>query len=666
MLDNVIEEDREKSSEQAEAVSESISLCDFMLGLIANITLDTQGANSDSVEESYLRNYLAVSPNNPDIKTQYNNIIKHAAKSDHPLLTMAYHLMLSDYEILTVALLLAVEKNAMIGRCIAYIQSPIAGSRPTLGLLDSILSQFEQTDRVTASSILLSGRAVEIGLIRILNANVTIPEQTLGLPTPLIIALQGLEAKWPKSRMQVIKRIELPASILEEIKKQATILYQKSDQVLVIRSGSSIEAENIAALIAQIRFQKPLFVEDTTDNLAGLAGYLYLYAATPVFEYDLGPNDNQHIPTIPGYSGPMIIISSQEGVLEYPQGTMLTWITDKPLRHERLELWQKQLPQGAEYQELANEHLHSASRITELSQLAMRIAESDHRSRVEKKDLHRATLLNEGSGLGSLAQLVTNRIPGNALVLGKNTKSELKLLATRCKHRETLSDNLGVTLRSRYQSGVRSLLVGPSGTGKTLAASWLATMLNLPLYRVDLASVSSKYIGETEKNLSRLLNKAEQEEVILLFDEADSMFGKRTEINDANDRFANAQTNYLLQRIETYSGIVLMTSNSRSRFDAAFTRRIDMIIEFQIPKPEERRQLWRCHLGEEHSLTHTQLNQLSAVADLCGGNIRNIVLTASLLAINENRTIQYNDLKEGIKTEYRKLGKKIPVEFTKA
>ena len=214
-------------------------------------------------------------------------------------------------------------------------------------------------------------------------------------------------------------------------------------------------------------------------------------------------------------------------------------------------------------------------------------------------------------------------------------------------------------------SNATVLLRGESGTGKTLAASWLATALNLPLYRVDLASVSSKYIGETEKNLSQLLNKAEQQEVILLFDEADSMFGKRTDINDANDRFANAQTNYLLQRIENYNGIVLMTSNSRSRFDSAFTRRIDMIIEFQSPKPEERRELWRCHLGDNHSLSQTQLNQLSTVADLCGGHIRNIVLTASLLAKNDRRSIEYGDLKEGIKIEYQKLGKKIPIELTK-
>src|SRR5262249_57421353 len=115
----------------------------------------------------------------------------------------------------------------------------------------------------------------------------------------------------------------------------------------------------------------------------------------------------------------------------------------------------------------------------------------------------------------------------------------------------------------------------------------------VPLYRVDLASVTSKYIGETEKNLAQLLARAEQAEVVLLFDEADSLFGKRTDVNEANDRFANAQTNYLLQRIESFDGITLLTSNSRGRFDTAFSRRLDLVIEFPLPGPEERRALWQ-------------------------------------------------------------------------
>lgn len=137
-------------------------------------------------------------------------------------------------------------------------------------------------------------------------------------------------------------------------------------------------------------------------------------------------------------------------------------------------------------------------------------------------------------------------------MLTDNVEQELLQLVTRCQNRESLADKLGVTIQARYQTGVRALFLGTSGTGKTLAASWLATRLGMPLYRVDLASVISKYIGETEANLAKLLAKAEQSEIVLLFDEADALFGKRTDIKDANDRFANSQTNYLLQRIETY------------------------------------------------------------------------------------------------------------------
>jgi SpoVK/Ycf46/Vps4 family AAA+-type ATPase len=175
--------------------------------------------------------------------------------------------------------------------------------------------------------------------------------------------------------------------------------------------------------------------------------------------------------------------------------------------------------------------------------------------------------------------------------------------------------------------------------------------------------VTSKYIGETEKNLAQLLLHAEESGGILLFDEADSVFGKRTEVKESNDRFANAQTNYLLQRIETFDGIALLTSNSRSRFDPAFCRRLDMIVEFPLPGPEERRLLWLSHLGENHRLSHMELNQLAAAADLAGGHIRNAVLTAAILAGDAGRPIEYRDVYAGLADEYRKLNRQAPPDL---
>ena len=175
--------------------------------------------------------------------------------------------------------------------------------------------------------------------------------------------------------------------------------------------------------------------------------------------------------------------------------------------------------------------------------------------------------------------------------------------------------------------------------------------------------MTSKYIGETEKNLSQLLARAEQAEVILLFDEADSLFGKRTDINDANDRFANAQTNYLLQRIENYDGVVVLTSNSQARFDAAFARRLDFIIDFPAPGPDERRALWQSHLGTRTKLTASELNQLAVLVDLNGGQTRNVVLAAAVHARRARREIEFADLLAGIGAEMRKLGRQLPIEL---
>jgi hypothetical protein len=274
-----------------------------------------------------------------------------------------------------------------------------------------------------------------------------------------------------------------------------------------------------------------------------------------------------------------------------------------------------------------------------------------------------AALAEARGGLDALAQPIVDHVPDGALVLPEHLQAELALLAERCGRREDLAAGLGPALRMRYRVGVRALCTGPSGTGKTLACAWLASRLSLPLYRVDLAAVTSKYIGETEKNLAELLARAEAADVVLLFDEADSLFGKRTEIKDANDRFANSQTNYLLQRIETYGGIVLLTANSRTRLDPAFTRRIDMIVEFPLPGPKERRGLWRAHLGGAHDLNQAELNHLAASCTLAGGDIRNVVLTAAVLAKTEGRPICFADIREGVAIEYRKLAKALPPEL---
>jgi SpoVK/Ycf46/Vps4 family AAA+-type ATPase len=210
--------------------------------------------------------------------------------------------------------------------------------------------------------------------------------------------------------------------------------------------------------------------------------------------------------------------------------------------------------------------------------------------------------------------------------------------------------------------GVRVLLVGESGTGKTLAASWLATALGAPLYRVDLAAVMNKYIGESEKNLGALLDQAAANDVVLLFDEADSLFGRRSDRKETGERYANMLTNFLLTRIESHPGLVLLTTNSRERIDAAFTRRLDQILEVPLPGFEEGLRLWHSHLGGRSPGAET-CRTLAAYCELTGGQIRNVVLTAAALASEPEGPLGLGELIEALRGEYRKSGRALPPQI---
>ncbi len=338
----------------------------------------------------------------------------------------------------------------------------------------------------------------------------------------------------------------------------------------------------------------------------------------------------------------------------------MSWKLPVPDATERVALWQELTSDAALAHQLGSAFRHGAARIQGLARAARFQVALGGDERVHASHVAAAGRSGAAADLGSVAELIPDAIDDAAVVLPPQLRADLEALLLRCTGRDTLVDALGEAARTRHRPGVRALFYGPSGTGKTLAVGWLATRLGLPLYRVDLASVTSKYIGETEKNLAQLFARAENAEVVLLFDEADALFGKRTDVKDSNDRYANAQTNYLLQRIESFEGIAILTSNGRARFDSAFSRRLDAVIEFPSPAPEERRAIWLAHLGEEHDVGPPELNRLAAGCDLAGGHIRNAVLVAAARARRRNGPITFEDLARGAVSEYRKLGRQPP------
>ena len=203
------------------------------------------------------------------------------------------------------------------------------------------------------------------------------------------------------------------------------------------------------------------------------------------------------------------------------------------------------------------------------------------------------------------------------------------------------------------------MLYGPPGTGKTLTAALLGKFTNRDVYRIDLSMVVSKYIGQTEKNLGRLFDKAENKDWILFFDEADAIFGKRTNVRDAHDKYANQEVSYLLQRIEAHPGLVILASNFKSNIDTAFSRRFHSIIEYKLPNQHERKQLWESSLPEGIPLAaDVSLDKLASMYEVTGANIVNVVQYASLQKLKkEADSIQLEDLLQGIKKEYMKEDK---------
>lgn len=255
------------------------------------------------------------------------------------------------------------------------------------------------------------------------------------------------------------------------------------------------------------------------------------------------------------------------------------------------------------------------------------------------------------------AQLIETQMSWDDLVLHPATRMQIDEISTWIQHGNTLMNDWGMA--SKLRPGYRSLFHGPPGTGKTMTACLLGKTTGRDVYKIELSQVVSKYIGETEKNLARVFDQAEHKGWILFFDEADSLFGKRSQTKDAHDRYANQEVSYLLQRIETFDGIAILSSNFKENLDTAFTRRFESIIYFPIPRPEDRLRIWQQGFSRKALLDGSvDLGQVARDHVLSGGSVMNVIRFVSLQSLkNGERPIGYEDLMQGIRREYAKEGK---------
>jgi len=260
--------------------------------------------------------------------------------------------------------------------------------------------------------------------------------------------------------------------------------------------------------------------------------------------------------------------------------------------------------------------------------------------------------------LDALARRVELKADWDQLVLPDAEKSLLRQIAAQVAERATVYEDWGFARKMNRGLGISALFTGESGTGKTMAAEVVAAHLQLDLYRIDLSAVVSKYIGETEKNLRRVFDAAEDGGAILCFDEADALFGKRSEVKDSHDRYANIEINYLLQRMEAYGGLAILTTNMKNALDTAFMRRLRFIVSFPFPGPAERKQIWRKVFPPEtpvDGLDHDRLSRLN----LTGGSIHNVALNAAFLAAQAGQPVTMALIFDAARAEFRKLEKAI-------
>jgi hypothetical protein len=382
-----------------------------------------------------------------------------------------------------------------------------------------------------------------------------------------------------------------------------------------------------------------------------LAALATLHGAMPLFSAWPAPGERWELPALPGLGAPVAVRLPLQGGLACA-GRQARWLElPLPDLQERRRHWARALGYPDIAPALAGLRL-PRGRIHRVAAAMDRGVDPAVAAAAEVEAQGRFLL-------DGLAQRVPSLAPGEQLALDDELQDGIDLLLGRCCHREALQARLPAAF-GHAGAGVRALFKGPSGTGKTLAARALATALRRPLYRVDLAATVSKYIGETERNLERVFEAAESLDVVLLLDEGDALMAGRTGVGNATDRYANLETNYLLQRLERYDGVLVVTTNAGERIDAAFARRMDMTLDFALPDAATRLRLWQGYLPPDHALDDMALEEVALHCALSGGQIRNAALQATLLALDGGAALDGALLRRALQREYRHGGQACP------
>jgi ATP-dependent 26S proteasome regulatory subunit len=336
----------------------------------------------------------------------------------------------------------------------------------------------------------------------------------------------------------------------------------------------------------------------------------------------------------------------------------------RPDYQDRTKLWRQTLEANGQpsldVSALANRFRFSGGQVKHAINTARHLARWRHadRAEIDLSDLNEACRLHSSRKLSALGRKIKPHHSWGDLVLPEDRSRQLREISNSIKYRSLVLEDWGFDRKLSLGKGLNILFAGPSGTGKTMAAEIMAGELELDLYKIDLSTVVSKYIGETEKNLARIFAEAECSNAILFFDEADALFGKRSEVRDSHDRYANIEINYLLQKMEEHEGVVILATNFRRNMDDAFIRRMHFTVEFPLPSEADRQLIWKQIWPKDTpQASDLDFEFMARRFEIPGANIRNIAMAAAFLAASDGGVVNMRHLLHGTRREYQKMGK---------
>jgi hypothetical protein len=555
------------------------------------------------------------------------------------------------------------EEDARFGLLFESLQNVPGQHRPTVGLLTAWWRDEDGCDRVRSDLRQL----LDLGLVQVVNPEAPRLEWALQPPSVLWDALRGQKnespAGWarfhPPEDLLPLDSLILPPGLREQLRRLPSLLAAGDLRALILRGPRHNGRRTALGAVARamrrgvLEIATPSRPEEERWRLIGLLATLL--EALPVLVLNAPPGETVEVPALTGYRGPVGLVLGRYGSVTgaWLERALTVWL-EIPGPETRLLHWQSALGAGADHARINDRFRMTTGNIHRTAALARSHAALAGRRVVTLADAAEASRALQCQALDTLATRIPACGDWTRLAVDYETMQELRHLEGRCRHRERLAG-------AHPNCGVRALLKGPSGAGKTLAARLLASVLQMDLYRLDLSTVVNKYIGETEKNLNQILSRAEELNVVLLLDEGDALLTQRTAVLSSNDRYANLETNYLLQRLESFEGILIVTTNAADRIDSAFQRRMDVVIDFRPPDAAERWTIWQLHLPPEHAADLSLLGEIAGRCALTGGQIRNAVLHASLLALENGGRISSAHLEAAVRREYRKAGADCPL-----